>query len=60
MKTPKYEESAASKREARRARADNINAIQQDTIMRTSLMDRMRSPRISIATGVRSGVSMVR
>ena len=49
-------ETAEQKQQRQRAEADNVRSIQGSLAGRTSLFQRIRSPRISIATG-RSNVA---
>lgn len=59
---PKEPQETASQRQVRlRSEADNVRAIQETAQQRTSIFQRLRNPRVSIATGASSaGVSLLR
>lgn len=60
MKAKTVEETAEQRQVRLRSEADNVRSIQETTQQRTSLYQRLRSPRVSIATGRQmSGVSLV-
>lgn len=53
MKTPSMQETPEQKRARIEAEKANINSIQKQTQQRTSIYQRIRSPRVSLVNGAR-------